>query len=44
MAVLEELEETAKLWLLSSQARQSPPEPLGPNQINDLRRNFGARW
>jgi hypothetical protein len=44
MAVLEELEETAKLWHLSSQARQCPPEPLGPNQINDLRRNFGARW
>jgi ribulose-5-phosphate 4-epimerase/fuculose-1-phosphate aldolase len=44
MAVLEELEETAKLWLLSGQAMRSPPEPLSPNQINDLRRNFGARW
>ncbi|MDM0075087.1 aldolase [Variovorax sp. J2P1-59] len=44
MAVLEELEETAKVWLLSSQANRSPPEPLGPTQINDLRRNFGSRW
>jgi ribulose-5-phosphate 4-epimerase/fuculose-1-phosphate aldolase len=44
MAVLEELEETARLWLLSGQARQTRPEPLSPDQINDLRRNFGARW
>ncbi|RZL94461.1 MAG: aldolase [Variovorax sp.] len=40
MAVLEELEETARLWLLSG--RQ--PEALGPAQIDELRRSFGARW
>ncbi|MBO9648047.1 MAG: aldolase [Variovorax sp.] len=40
MAVLEELEETARLWFMSHQM----PQPLSPAQINDLRRNFGARW
>ena len=43
MAVLEELEETARLWLLAGREPHRP-EPLGPDQINDLRRNFGARW
>jgi ribulose-5-phosphate 4-epimerase/fuculose-1-phosphate aldolase len=40
MAVLEELEETAKLVHLSP----TPPEPLTESQINDLRQTFGARW
>jgi ribulose-5-phosphate 4-epimerase/fuculose-1-phosphate aldolase len=44
MAVLEELEETAKLWLLSGQATQGQPQPLGPAQIDELRRSVGARW
>ena len=37
-AVLEELEETAQLWLMSQ------PEPLAPGQIDELRQHFGARW
>jgi ribulose-5-phosphate 4-epimerase/fuculose-1-phosphate aldolase len=40
MAVLEELEETAKLWLLTRPA----PAPLGEAQIEELRQSFGARW
>jgi ribulose-5-phosphate 4-epimerase/fuculose-1-phosphate aldolase len=40
MAVLEELEETARLMMLA----KSPPEPLTPEQIDELRRTFGARW
>ena len=40
MATLEELEETARLMMLS----QAPPVPLTANQIEDLRRTFGARW
>lgn len=39
-AVLEELEETAKLWRQCSPR----PEPLGEAQIDELRRVFGARW
>jgi ribulose-5-phosphate 4-epimerase/fuculose-1-phosphate aldolase len=41
MAVLEELEETARLTVLSA-----PPgcEPLTELQIDELRRSFGARW
>ncbi len=39
-AVLEELEETAKLWLLS----QRSATPLGEAQIEALRQAFGARW
>jgi ribulose-5-phosphate 4-epimerase/fuculose-1-phosphate aldolase len=38
--VLEELEETAKLWLLC----QPKPPPLEAAQIDDLRRQFGAAW
>jgi ribulose-5-phosphate 4-epimerase/fuculose-1-phosphate aldolase len=38
MAVLEELEETARLWLLAR------PTPLSPLQIDELRSAFGARW
>jgi len=37
-AVLEELEETARLWLMTR------PEPLSPAQIDELRLHFGARW
>ena len=40
MATLEELEETAKLWLAST----IKPAPLTPEQIDELRRVFGARW
>ncbi|VTU41054.1 L-fuculose phosphate aldolase [Variovorax sp. PBS-H4] len=40
MAVLEELEETARLWLLNRQSAQ----PLAPSRIDELRRHFGARW
>ena len=40
MAVLEELEETARLRLLST----TEPAPLDDAQIDDLRRTFGARW
>jgi ribulose-5-phosphate 4-epimerase/fuculose-1-phosphate aldolase len=38
--VLEELEETAKLWLLC----QPRPAPLDEAQIDALRRQFGAAW
>ena len=41
MAVLEELEETAKLHLLTGPAKI---EPLSNEQIDELRRTFGARW
>lgn len=37
-AVLEELEETAKLWRLTR------PSPLSPKQIDELRQHFGATW
>lgn len=37
-AVLEELEETARLWLLTR------PAPLTEAQIDELRQQFGARW
>lgn len=39
-ATLEELEETARLWLLTR--RQA--EPLDDSRIDDLRRTFGALW
>jgi ribulose-5-phosphate 4-epimerase/fuculose-1-phosphate aldolase len=39
-AVLEELEETAKLWLLCDPR----PDPLDEAQIDALRRQFGALW
>lgn len=38
MAVLEELEETARLWLLAR------PTPLDAPQLDELRHTFGARW
>jgi len=37
-AVLEELEETARLWLMSK------PAPLTAAQIDELRTHFGAQW
>jgi 3-dehydro-4-phosphotetronate decarboxylase len=37
-ALLEELEETARLWLITR------PAPLSEAQIDELRRHFGARW
>jgi 3-dehydro-4-phosphotetronate decarboxylase len=37
-AVLEELEETARLWLMTRAV------PLSEAQIDELRRQFGARW
>ena len=40
MAVLEELEETAKLMALS----QPLPQPLNDIQIDQLRQTFGAYW
>ena len=40
MAALEELEETARLWLLTARK----PEPLTAEQINQLRQHFGASW
>jgi hypothetical protein len=40
MAVLEELEETARLWLTSNPR----PEPLTEAQIDELRLHFGAAW
>jgi len=40
MAVLEELEETARLWLSAT----PKPAPLTAAQIDELRSAFGARW
>lgn len=40
MAALEELEETARLWLLAARK----PEPLANEQIEQLREQFGASW
>lgn len=40
MAVLEELEETARLWLTCT----PKPAPLTAAQIDDLRRVFSAAW
>ena len=40
MAVLEELEETARLWLMT----QPRPAPLSDAQLDELRRAFGASW
>ena len=40
MAVLEELEETARLWLLCARK----PEPLSAQQIQQLRQHFVASW
>jgi ribulose-5-phosphate 4-epimerase/fuculose-1-phosphate aldolase len=39
-ALLEELEETARLWLLC----RPQPRPLSEAQIDELRRESGAAW
>ena len=41
MAVLEELEETARIALLT---QRDAPAPLTESQIDELRQVFGARW
>jgi ribulose-5-phosphate 4-epimerase/fuculose-1-phosphate aldolase len=43
MATLEELEETARLQLLSARTGTGPA-PLSPAAIDELRQTFGARW
>ena len=40
MATLEELEETARLWLMCDPR----PQPLDDDAIDALRQAFGARW
>lgn len=40
MAVLEELEETAKLWMLAP----TKPAPLPAQALQELERVFGCRW
>jgi len=40
MATLEELEETARLWLMTTPR----PQPLTAAQIDPLRQHFGAVW
>jgi len=40
MATLEELEETARLWLMSP----ARPQPLNATQLDELRQAFGASW
>ena len=40
MATLEELEETARLWLMAG----TKPAPLSEAQIEELRASFGIRW
>ena len=40
MAVLEELEETARLWLMSG----AQVQPLSEERIAELRAQFGAQW
>lgn len=41
---LEELEETARLWLMLRDRLPQPPSPLGTDAIEELRQVFGARW
>jgi hypothetical protein len=40
MATLEELEETARLWLMTN----PKPAPLAERHIDELRAGFGACW
>ena len=40
MATLEELEETAKLWLMT----QPQPTPLDLANLDELHQHFGAVW
>ncbi|WP_211452837.1 aldolase [Collimonas antrihumi] len=41
---LEELEETARLWLMSRVKLELQPEPLNAEALDELYRVFGARW
>jgi len=40
MALLEELEETARLWLMTT----PKPAPLSTEQLVELRTHFNAPW
>jgi 3-dehydro-4-phosphotetronate decarboxylase len=40
MATLEELEETARLWLMGP----TRPQPLSATQLDELAQAFGTRW
>ena len=40
MAILEELEETARLWLLCN----TRPQPLTTEQLQELQQTFGTPW
>ena len=44
MAVLEELEETARLYCMSLAGSRGAPAPLDEARIEELRRQFGAHW
>ncbi len=44
MATLEELEDTAALWLRSLPPPTAAPDPLTPERIDELRAAFGAAW
>jgi len=43
-AVLEELEETARLWLLCQPPATAAPDALPEQAIEALRKQFGANW
>jgi 3-dehydro-4-phosphotetronate decarboxylase len=43
-AVLEELEETARLWLMTNPRTRPHPAPLTDTQLDELRSAFGALW
>ncbi|KNZ31247.1 MAG: aldolase [Methylibium sp. NZG] len=43
-AVLEELEETARLWLMTTPRTTPRPAPLTEAQLDELRSVFGAPW
>ena len=44
MATLEELEETARLWMLTRGSDGAHPAALDPAALETLRRSFGASW
>jgi ribulose-5-phosphate 4-epimerase/fuculose-1-phosphate aldolase len=44
MAMLEELEETAKLWHLMQREPGALPAPLAAEAVEELRETFGAHW
>jgi ribulose-5-phosphate 4-epimerase/fuculose-1-phosphate aldolase len=43
-AVLEELEETARLWMMTNPRTRTHPTPLTDTQLDELRSVFGASW